>query len=92
MASAIVGCSRDTPPEPSFPFTPVSGEATPPQPCGPKRHGPCLLLGWERYNFARSYVHVAWFMDTDGDEYEFHASRAGRPGILPRTWTRFGQR
>jgi len=74
---------NDLPPEPSFPFTPVPGEAAPAQPCGPKRRGPCLLLGWERYNFARSYAHAAWFMDTDGGEYEFHASRAGRPGVLP---------
>lgn len=58
---------QDTP----IPFAPISGEVAPARPCGPNRQGPCLLLGWEFYNWAWGYTHTAWFMDTDGNEYEF---------------------
>jgi hypothetical protein len=54
-----------------MPFAPIPGEVAPAQPCGPNRRGPCLLLGWEFYNWAWGYAHTAWFMDTDGNEYEF---------------------
>jgi hypothetical protein len=54
-----------------IPFSPVPGEPAPAQPCGPKRRGPCLLLGWEHYNFAWGYAHSAWFMDTDGREFQY---------------------
>jgi hypothetical protein len=82
-AASSAGWLNTPPPEPSVPFTPVPGEAAPAHPCGPKRRGPCLLLAWERYNFAWTYTHAAWFMDTEGREYEFHASPAGRPGVRP---------
>ena len=54
-----------------IPFAPIPGESAPAQPCGSKRREPCLLLGWEFYNWAWGYTHSAWFMDTDGNEYEF---------------------
>ncbi|HLK90628.1 MAG TPA: hypothetical protein VKZ18_12075 [Polyangia bacterium] len=70
---------QDTP----LPFAPVRGEVVPAQPCGPRHQGPCLLLGWEYYNGARGYAHSAWFMDTDGREYEFwfhaHPERGPAP-------------
>jgi hypothetical protein len=66
-----------------IPFAPVPGEAVPAHPCGAKTRGPCLFLGWEYYAWAWGYVHSAWFMDTDGREYEFSSERvppgAGRP-------------
>jgi hypothetical protein len=65
-----------------IPFAPIRGEVAPAQTCGAKRQGPCLLLAWEYYNSARGYSHSAWFMDTDGNEYEFSfnpiASRSAR--------------
>ncbi len=67
---------RDDP----IPFTPVPGEASPARPCGPKRRGPCLLLAWEFYNFAWGYTHSAWFIDTDGNEYDFSFDGHGLPG------------
>ena len=82
-AASTAGGLNTLPPEPSFPFAPVPGESSPPHPCGPKRRGPCFLLGWERYNFARGYTHAAWFMDTEGREYEFHAARATHPVAFP---------
>jgi hypothetical protein len=87
LAMLVVGCSRqpnapETPPgwlnpydrfrqDSPIPFAPIRGEAAPAQTCDAKRRGPCLLLGWEYYNSARGYSHSAWFMDTDGNEYEF---------------------
>jgi hypothetical protein len=69
----------DTP----IPFTPTPGEVAPAQPCGAKSKGPCLLLGWEQYNWAWGYTHAAWFMDTDGREYEFSYHPAPRRGSRP---------
>jgi len=83
----VVGCgkqpnARETPPgwlnaydrfrqDSPIPFAPIPGEVAPAQTCGAARRRPCLLLGWEYYNPARGYAHSAWFMDTDGNEYEF---------------------
>src|SRR5262245_49969909 len=61
---------QDTP----IPFVPIPGEVAPADPCGFRGRGPCLLLGWEYYNFAWGYAHSAWFMDTDGNEYEFSSN------------------
>jgi hypothetical protein len=58
-----------------IPFTPGPREIKQPHPCGAKHRGPCLLLAWEFYNWAWGYVHSAWFMDTDGNEYEFSFDR-----------------
>jgi hypothetical protein len=58
---------RDDP----VPFEPIPGEPRATQVCGAGSRRPCLLLGWEYYNFAWGYQHLAWFMDTDGNEFEF---------------------
>jgi hypothetical protein len=69
---------RDDP----IPFEPVPGEPLATRACGAGRRGPCLLLGWEYYNVSWAYTHSAWFMDTEGNEFEFsfdgHAHRGAR--------------
>jgi hypothetical protein len=77
--SARQGASSTVHAEVAIPFTPVPGESSPPHPCGPKRRGPCLLLGWEYYDFAAGYSHSAWFMDTDGREYQYGFGLDARP-------------
>jgi hypothetical protein len=72
---------RDIP----IPFAPIRGEVAPPPLCGAKRRGPCLLLGWEYYNLARGYTHSAWFMDTNGNEYEFSFKLGTRRGGDPES-------
>jgi hypothetical protein len=67
---------RDDP----VPFEPIPGEPLPVQPCGAGRRGPCLLLGWERYSWAWAYKHSAWFMDTEGNEFEFSFDGHAHPG------------
>lgn len=67
---------RDDP----VPFNPVPGDPLPVQPCGAGRRGPCLLLGWEFYNWGWGYQHSAWFMDTDGHEFEFAFHGPDHPG------------
>lgn len=66
-----------------IPFVPIPGEAVPAHPCGAKSRSPCLFLGWESYAWVSGYEHSAWFMDTDGREYEFSSEHiptgAGRP-------------
>jgi hypothetical protein len=66
----------------AIPFAPIAGEVAPAQPCGPKRRGPCLLLGWEYYNLAKGYTHSAWFLDTEGSEYEFRSYVGAGRGAL----------
>ncbi len=87
FALLTIGCrsrsqtpdARRAPAEPPIVFTPIPGEAPPARPCGPQRPGPCLLLGWEHYNWSLGYSHSAWFMDTDGNEYAFiHDNRLNR--------------
>lgn len=76
------------------PFEPVPGEALPVRPCGAGRRGPCLLLGWEFYNWAWGYQHLAWFMDTDGNAFEFsfdgHAHRGVRAQDADPVWRALG--
>lgn len=60
-------------PDEVIPFRPVPDEAVPVQPCGGVKAA-CPLLGWEGVSWAWGYEHLAWFMDTAGNEYELSFS------------------
>jgi len=70
-------------PEAPIPFAPIPGEVAPARPCGAKSRGACLFLGWEYYSGGWGYQHAAWFMDTDGHEYEFSFTPGARRAVRP---------
>ena len=74
----------------AIPFAPIAGEVAPARPCGTKRQGPCVLLGWEYYNLAKGYTHSAWFLDTGGNDTNFGRTSARVAARWRRMRTRFG--